>query len=258
MPIAVPALDSYWSNLSGLFIFFVICQFIYPFSQVVSQIIHEKSDKIKEGMKMMGVTVATYWTSWYIWLFIEATIITLLVVIVGVVGDVYKWSDPTLMFLWIWLFMINLYSFGTLFSCFFDNPKIAALSAFIVYIVVMLASLFANNLTESEKTWLCLLGPSCFSLSVENMAQYESSLIGIQWDNLYETYKNFKFGTCLSMLFVDTIIYILLTLYFDRVWPSRFGQRLHPLFFVSPSFWCPNRQRKDGSTSPLDQKLLRQ
>ena len=121
----------------------------------------------------------------------------------------------------------------------------------------MLASLFAGNLTESERTALCLIGPSCFSLSADFLAQYESNLIGVQWDNINETYENFKFNTCLTMLFVDTLIYVLLTLYFDRVWPSRFGQRLHPLFFVNKSFWCPNKDKED-SKSPLAAGLLRQ
>ena len=142
----MPALDGYWNNIAFMFVFFCICQFIYPFSQVVSQIIHEKADKIKEGMvclclylsfvlcvcvfhsiriqKMMGSSVATYWASWYLWLFIEATVIAVLCVIVGVGFNLYKWSDPTLIFLWLWLFMLNLYAFGVLFSCFFDVKSI--------------------------------------------------------------------------------------------------------------------------------------
>eukprot|EP01084_Bolivina_argentea_P269161 457382_1 len=257
-PSKVPATDDFWSSLSGLYIFFSLCQFVYPFSQVVSQLIHEKSDKIKEGMKMMGVTVATYWVSWYIWLFIEATIIALLCWIVSVIFNVYAWSDKLIIFLWLELFCINIACFGTLFSSFFDNPKIATLSAFIVFIVLMFGRTFAESLSESGKNALCLLGPCCFSLSTSPLEQYESALLGLQWDNIYDTYDNFKFNTALVMLFIDSILYIILTLYFDRVWPSRYGQRLHPLFFISPSFWCPNKDKLSSNNNSLSQELIRQ
>ncbi|ETO31061.1 hypothetical protein RFI_06059 [Reticulomyxa filosa] len=54
--------DNYWSNVYFAFTWFIIFGFVYPFNQVASELVHEKSFKTKEGMKMMGATVATYWT----------------------------------------------------------------------------------------------------------------------------------------------------------------------------------------------------
>ena len=55
MPFYVPENDDFWANMNQAFLFFCALQFVYPFSQSVSQLIHEKSDKIKEGMQMMYV-----------------------------------------------------------------------------------------------------------------------------------------------------------------------------------------------------------
>ena len=72
---------------------------------------------------MIGSTtfVCFYRTSWYVWLFAEATLIALLCWIMGMVMNVYKWSSPGVMFLWLWLFCLNFVSFGALFSTFFDS-----------------------------------------------------------------------------------------------------------------------------------------
>ena len=49
--------DAFWSTLQGLFVFFILISFVYPFSQIVKTLVEEKADKIKEGLKMMGATV---------------------------------------------------------------------------------------------------------------------------------------------------------------------------------------------------------
>ena len=59
--------------------------------------------------------------------------------------------------------------------------------------------------------------------SLSNIAEYENGLIGIQWDNLDEEVGSFSMRTCLIMMFIDIILYLLLTLYLDQVWISRFG-----------------------------------
>ncbi|ETO25529.1 hypothetical protein RFI_11610 [Reticulomyxa filosa] len=59
--------DNYWDNIGFAFCWFIIFGFVYPFNQVASQLVDEKSFKTKEGMKMMGATVTTYWTGPFFW-----------------------------------------------------------------------------------------------------------------------------------------------------------------------------------------------
>ena len=69
---------------------------------------------------MMGVTTAAYWTSWYVWLFSEATMIAILCTIAGTL-TIYPASSGGVLLIWHWMYCINFVSFGTLFSCFFDS-----------------------------------------------------------------------------------------------------------------------------------------
>lgn len=56
----------------------------------------------------MGATTATFWFSWYLWLFIEFTILSICSAGVSIAMNVFKYSDNGLIFLWFWLFSINI------------------------------------------------------------------------------------------------------------------------------------------------------
>ena len=92
-------------------------------------------------------------------------------------------------------------------------------------------------LNESAKTWFCLLSPACLTMSITSLTEYEGNIIGIQWDNVNDVYEDFAFSTAIIMFWVDYVIYMALALYFDHVWPSRYGSRLVPWFFLLPSYW---------------------
>ncbi|KAL1779067.1 ATP-binding cassette sub-family A member 8-A-like isoform X3 [Sigmodon hispidus] len=44
------------------------------------------------------------------------------------------------------------------------------------------------------------------------------------------------------MLFFDTVFYLILTFYFEKVLPSEYGRRYSPLFFLKSSFWSGQKQ----------------
>ncbi len=88
-PTASYSTDGFWSTLEGLFIFFILISFVYPFSQIVKSLVEEKADKIKEGLKMMGATFSTFWVSWYLWFFMEFTIMAACFAFIGEAKDVF-------------------------------------------------------------------------------------------------------------------------------------------------------------------------
>src|SRR5690348_9417120 len=46
------------------------------------------------------------------------------------------------------------------------------------------------------------------------------------------------------MLIVDSILYCLLAIYLDQVFPGEYGPKQSPFFFLKKSFWFPNRSLK--------------
>ena len=102
----------------------------------------------------------------------------------------------------------------------------------------------------TDKLWASLLLPSAFSFGADILADYEYAEIGVTLENMHE--GDYSFASCLFMLCVDTVLYTLLYLYLERVLPSRYGSREHPLFFLIPSWWL-----SDGSISTTRAALPR-
>ena len=62
-------------------------------------------------------------------------------------------------------------------------------------------------------------------------------MVGLQWSNIDTLYENFRFSTAIWMCWLDYLFYMLLALYLDHVWPSRYGSKLPPWFCLMPSYW---------------------
>ena len=100
-----------------------------------------------------------------------------------------------------------------------------------IWIALLFAGGFATLLGPGGKVAVCLLSPTCGGIAWQNMQVYETALIGIDWNNMDDEYDDFKFQTGLIMFAVDFVLYTLLGLYFDQVWPSRYGSK-KPFYFI--------------------------
>ena len=116
LPTAAFKSDQFWFYLQYTFIFFTLLQYIYPINLNVSSLVEEKAARIAEGMKMMGATKSAYWLSWILWFGFEQTLISLGIAFIGHWTAVFKWSDPFVIFFWIWGFSLSLSGFSTLIS----------------------------------------------------------------------------------------------------------------------------------------------
>ena len=63
-PTASYSTDAFWDDLGWMMFAFILIQFISPINVIVSVLVNEKADKITEGLKMMGATLASYWVSY--------------------------------------------------------------------------------------------------------------------------------------------------------------------------------------------------
>ena len=65
-----------------------VISFIYSVAILVQNIVYEKEQRLKEVMKMMGLSNAVHWTAWFITSAVTMTaIVILLTIILKVKGD---------------------------------------------------------------------------------------------------------------------------------------------------------------------------
>jgi ATP-binding cassette, subfamily A (ABC1), member 1 len=73
----------------------------------------------------------------------------------------------------------------------------------------------------------CFSSTVAFGLGCDYIARFEGMGKGIQWSNINQGAKpndNYTFLNCLIMMLIDTIIYMLLTIYIENVFPGRIIQ----------------------------------
>lgn len=62
-----------------------------------------------------------------------------------------------------------------------------------------------------------------FGLGCDYIARFEGMAKGIQWSNIHQGAKpndNFTLLNCIIMMIIDTILYMLLTIYIENVFPG--------------------------------------
>jgi len=95
--------DDMPSYLQGSSDFFLILPFIVPFMRNVYRLIFEKEKKLREGMKMMGMSTFSFYASWVIFYSIIYGLISFIMSVMLCL-KIYPNSSFILLFLCIWLF----------------------------------------------------------------------------------------------------------------------------------------------------------
>lgn len=75
--------DLFMLNFAGTLGFFMFITSLVPVSRLINKITIEKETKVKEAMKMMGLTDTPYWLSWFIMYVLIYGTISALCLLVG-------------------------------------------------------------------------------------------------------------------------------------------------------------------------------
>ncbi|KAK2567067.1 ATP-binding cassette sub-family A member 2 [Acropora cervicornis] len=213
---------------------------IYTVALAVQAIVYEKEQRLKEVMKMMGLSNAVHWVAWFI---------TSLAVMSITYGKVLYYSDPLVVWVFLMMFAVVTIVFCFLISVFFSKAKLAAACGGIVYFLTYLPYVFISiregigsaNVSANEKMAASLLSTSAFGLGARYFAIYEEEGVGVQWSNL---------GKILYCMMMDTVIYGILVWYIEAVHPGSYGLPRPWYFICQPSYWfghntqaCPKMRR---------------
>ena len=99
-----PVIVDYFVELLQLALsFFILLMYIPVLYRMVYRVVYEKTNRVKESLRMVGMTDLPYWTSW--WLYYTATN-TLLVVLVWAILmiNVFNRASALTLFMILWLY----------------------------------------------------------------------------------------------------------------------------------------------------------
>lgn len=242
----------------------------YTSLTIIRAVVQEKERRLKEYMRMTGLSGWLHWTAWFILfalcLLVAVSFMTLLFC-VKVKKDVavLAHSDPSLVLVFLVCFAVSSISFSFMVSTFFSKANMAAAVGGFLYFFTYTPYFFVapryNWMTQSQKLTSCLLSNVAMAMGAQLIGKFEAKGAGIQWQDLLSPVNvddAFCFGHVLGMLLLDSVLYGLVAWYVEAVLPGQFGVPQPWYFFLTPSYWCGQPRMVSGKEEDDDpEKALR-
>ncbi|KAL4490757.1 hypothetical protein ABPG72_021811 [Tetrahymena utriculariae] len=223
------------SSLKGNMGVFIVLPMILVYLRMTYGLLIEKEKKIREGMKVMGMSDSSFYASWIIYYLIIYIMCSILVA-TALKVSIYVSSDWSIIFVWHLLFGISLIFQSLFITTFFTKAQVGNIFAMVFFLFQYMANMILSNddnPTKSTKVGISILPQVGTVLGCDVFLISESSKKGIQWSNLTDEIVNYSVAINMAMDVVNIVIFIILALYFDQVFPNDFGKKRHPLFFIS-------------------------
>uniref|UniRef100_A0A672NM31 ATP-binding cassette sub-family A member 3-like n=1 Tax=Sinocyclocheilus grahami TaxID=75366 RepID=A0A672NM31_SINGR len=228
----------------------LVLSFTYTSLNIVRAVVQEKERKLKEYMRMMGLSNWLHWSAWFLMFFLFLSIsiffVTVLICLkVSPNGAVLTYSDPTLVFVFLLVFAVSTINFSFMISAFFSRANVAAAAGGFIYFLSYLPYIFLwpryDLLSHAQKVSACLISNVAMAMGAQLIGMFESKGTGIQWHNLFEPVTvddDFSLAQVLGLLLVDSVLYGLVAWYMEAVFPGEYGVPRPWYFFILPSYWC--------------------
>uniref|UniRef100_A0A3B4B8V1 P-type phospholipid transporter n=1 Tax=Periophthalmus magnuspinnatus TaxID=409849 RepID=A0A3B4B8V1_9GOBI len=223
---------------------FMTLAWIYSVAMIIKGVVYEKEARLKETMRIMGLSSGTLWLSWFISSVVPFLVSAALLILLLKWGDILPYSDPSVVFFFLTAFATATIMQCFLISTFFSKANLSAacggLIYFSLYLPYVLCVAWRDHLTFTHRILASFLSPVAFGFGCEYFSQYEEQGLGIQWFNLRSSPvggDQYNFATSISMLYVDAFIYAVAAWYIEAVFPGEYGIPRPWYFVFQMNFW---------------------
>ena len=234
--------EAYKSVLAQL----ILIIFIPPIYNTIFMLVREKESRIKETMKMMGMSDLAYWLSWYVSYTLITSLVAILATLVLMI-NVIEYTNP-----WIILFLLISYAQAifaqiAVLAALFENSKNSGLIGTLVYFGLSLVAfpITGELVPEVIKVCFSIIPQVALSLVCTVFARLESNKIGMTFENASLIVGNYSYTLGIAMLFVSFVVFLLFAFYLDAVLPKTFGEQ-------KPACFCFTCCCKKKRPEPID------
>ncbi|KAK3602190.1 hypothetical protein CHS0354_004706 [Potamilus streckersoni] len=221
---------------------------VYAVAMLVHSIVYEKEHRLKEVMKVMGLSNTVHWCAWLISSFMQMTLTSIVLTLMLKFGKILPHSNIGIIFIFLEAFVTSSIAFSFLISSCFSKARIAAAWAGIIYFVAYVPYIYVSIkeevtgilLTTTVKIVTSLFSTSAFGLGGKYFLFYEIEGSGVQWETLNWSPlegDTFSLMYIILMMCLDTVLYLLIAWYIDNVHPGSYGLPKPWYFPLLKSYW---------------------
>ncbi|NWH66418.1 ABCAA protein, partial [Geococcyx californianus] len=242
------AISSITLEYSYFMITIVMC--FSPFMYFLSMNVVKEKKRLKTLMKTMGLKDIAFWLSWSLLYAAYVMVFSCLLTALAVQDAFHLSSFPAVLLLFVLYGLACTHLVFMLCSLFKTSKRASSMGFLITFLCGCLSlAVLIENLPESLKWFLGLFCPFAFNVGIAKVFHLEKYGIGFSFSNLMEE-SYFLFLTYIMLIF-DSVLYMLLAMYFDKVLPGKHGIPDPPFFCLKPLFWV---RSKTSSTREMARK----
>ncbi|NXC83872.1 ABCAA protein, partial [Cercotrichas coryphoeus] len=222
----------------------VIVMCFLPFMYFLSRNVTREKKQLKVLMKTMGLQDIAFWLSWSLLYSLYVLLFSCLLTALLLSEPFYTSSFPAVSLLFFLYGLACIHLVFMLSSLLKTSKLVSSMSFIIIFIFGFLSlAVLIEEVPEPLKWFLGLVCPFAFNTGIAKIFHLEKYEIGFSFSNLMEE-AHFLFSTYILLVF-DSVLYMLLALYFDKILPGKYGIPDPPLFCLKASYWMRSRR---GST----------
>ncbi|XP_053563281.1 ABC-type organic anion transporter ABCA8 [Bombina bombina] len=241
----------YRQNLQTIIYSFAIAMCYVSMTYLLAIYVTRERSEMREIMKMMRVKDLAFWLSWGLLYSGYVLILANLMTLVTKYFMFLESSYGVVMFLFF-LYGISSICITFMLSALFRKPRVTAIIGFFITLFFSALSLLliSRDLPKAFEVILSIFPPFAFSVGFIQSVHLELDGQGVYFSDV--TGDSSHLLISFIMLILDSILYMALTLYFDKILQDKNGMKYEPLFFLRSSYWSrdkmiPTRADTDGS-----------
>ncbi|XP_066151375.1 phospholipid-transporting ATPase ABCA3-like isoform X1 [Euwallacea fornicatus] len=230
----------------------IMLSFVYPCINTVKSITAEKEKQLKEAMKIMGLPSWLHWVAWFLKSFSYLLVSIILMIVLLKVRwytnseyTVFTYANPLVLFIFLLFYVCSTITFCFAISVFFSKANTAATIAGVMWFLSYAPFSFLQNnydtLSLGTKLSSSIGANTAMAFGFQIVLMYEGTGEGVQFDNIWKPNTpddDLSLGIVMTMLLLDSIIYLLIALYVETVFPGSYGVPKKWYFPFTSEFWC--------------------
>ncbi|KAM6119100.1 ATP-binding cassette sub-family A member 9-like [Phoenicopterus ruber ruber] len=213
--------------------YIVLC--FSPYMYFLSVKVIREKKQLKVLMRAMGLQDIAFWLSWSLLYTVYVSITASLLTLITIRGVIHDYSFFEIFFFYFFYGIASIH-FCFMLSSLLRQPNIASFMGFVLHIIFGLLGFLTlfEKLPPSLEWIFNLFSPFAFTAGISKMVKLE------KYEPAFAP-ESYTFFNLYVILTLDSVLYLLLAIYFDKVLPGKYGVPYPPSFFLRPSYWFQSR-----------------
>ena len=241
-------IDSFGDLLGFIISIIILLAYMAPLSLYVFRIVGEKETKIKETMKIMGLSEGEYFLSY----FIQYIIISFFVSLINALlfKCTFKHIPFHFLFFSILLWAFDIFSLVYFFQSFIDKKRISLILSLVIYFIMFCLSLICvfGKKSLALKVILSIFPPVGLNIGILLFSKFEVNFKYFYNKDFLINYDNYSIGIMYLMFIIDFILYLFLGFYLNNVLPHEIGIQSPWYFLFTKKYWNSFKKKKKINT----------